>query len=235
MKRQIIISLVMAATLVGCNEKAAEQAPVALELDSMEKKVSYFIGYNTARQLQSEGFTLDEAALSAGAGHLNTGAEPLLTEEEMQAVMTAFQTQIQEKRQNAYNEDMENNLKQGQAFLAANAEREGVVVTDSGLQYEVLAAGTGASPKSTDKVKVNYKGNLISGELFDQGEGVSFTVNHLIPGWVEALPLMKVGAKWKLFVPSELAYGAGGTGKIGPNSTLTFEMELLEIEAPASE
>ncbi len=215
---------------VGCGREAAEQPLPELALDSVEKKVSYVVGYDTARRMRAEGFALDAEVIAAAVEDLNSGRDAKMTDEEMQAAMTAFQTQIQEKRQAQFNLEAEQNLKRGQEFLVVNGEREGVVTTESGLQYEILTAGTGNMPSTTDEVSVNYQGSLITGEVFDSGEGVTFRVDQLIPAWVEALPRMKVGAKWKLFVPADLAYGPGGTGNIGPNSTLIFDMELLSIE-----
>jgi FKBP-type peptidyl-prolyl cis-trans isomerase len=128
----------------------------------------------------------------------------------------------------------EKNLKAGEAFLAANAKKEGVKTTASGLQYKVIKAGTGASPKPTDIVKVHYTGTLVDGTVFDssvqRGEPATFPVNGVIPGWTEALQLMKVGDKWQLVIPSKLAYGEQGPRAIGPNSTLIFDVELLGIE-----
>ncbi len=229
MKKQIIMALALSTTLYGCNKEEAE-APKELTLDTLEQKVSYVIAFDTARRMQAEGFTLDANAVAFAIEHLNSGKESVLSEEEIGATMSTFQSQIQEKRQAAMTQQADGNLKLGQDFLAKNAEREGVVATESGLQYEVVAAGEGASPKPEDTVTVNYKGKLVTGEVFDSGEGVSFRVDQLIPGWVEALPLMKEGGKWNLYIPPELAYGPGGTGNIGPNSTLVFEMELLSIE-----
>lgn len=237
MKKHIIIALVVSLTLSGCKkEESAQSAQAAVTLDSLENKVSYAVGYNMARRMQADGFTLNGDVMKYAIDHFNNGQDSELSDEEINAAMTAFQAQIQEKHQAAFNQQADENLKRGQEFLKANGEREGVVTTTSGLQYEVVQAGEGKSPLPTDLVTVNYKGKLITGEIFDSGEGISFTVNQLIPGWVEALPLMKVGAKWNLYIPAELAYGPGGTGNIGPNSTLVFEMELISIgESAASE
>lgn len=221
--------------IAGCNQDGQSDTQAELSLESIEQKVSYVVGYDTARRMQAEGFTLDADVIAQAVEHLNAGTEAAMTDEEMQAAMMAFQTEIQEKRQAQYSEVADKNQELGQKFLTENKQREEVVTTESGLQYEVLEAGEGKSPQPSDAVTVNYKGSLLSGEVFDSGEDVSFVVNQLIPGWVEALPLMKEGAKWKLFVPSELAYGPGGTGNIGPNETLIFEMELVSIGDTAEE
>ncbi|MFL0800901.1 MAG: FKBP-type peptidyl-prolyl cis-trans isomerase [Agarilytica sp.] len=232
MKKHIIIALAVAATLSGCNKEEAQEAPAAVTLDTLEQKVSYAVGYNMARRMKADGFDLDATVLKYAIDHHNAGNESELSDEEINAAMTAFQTQLQEKQQAAFSQQADENLKRSQEFLAANGKREGVVTTESGLQYEVVEAGTGDAPKPEDYVTVNYKGKSMTGEVFDQGEDVSFQVNQLIPGWVEALPLMKVGAKWNLYIPADLAYGPGGTGNIGPNSALVFEMQLLSIGEP---
>lgn len=233
MNKQIISTFIALVALGGCKSEQAEMEniPAEVTLDTIEKKVSYVLGFDSARRMQSEGFSLEPEAIALAVSEFNEGKESRMSEEEMRAAMTAFQTQMQERRQERMTQAAEENLKRGQEFLAENAKREAVTVLASGLQYEVLTAGEGESPAATDQVSVNYKGSFITGEVFDSGEGVSFQVNQLIPGWVEALPLMSSGAKWKLFVPSDLAYGPGGTGNIGPNSVLVFEMELLSIGA----
>jgi FKBP-type peptidyl-prolyl cis-trans isomerase len=230
-----LVSMAGAALLAlsGCKEEAGIDKAEAVVLDTIVKKVSYIVGYNTANQIKTEGFIMDPEVLAVAVTHSNTDQEPLLNDEEMRATMVAFQTQLQEKRQAQFETASEENLQKGQAFLAENAKREGVVTTESGLQYEVVTAGSGESPKVTDEVSVNYTGLLTTGEIFDEGDDVTFTVGHLIPGWVEALPMMTVGASWKLYVPSELAYGAGDSGNIGPNSTLIFDMELISINPQA--
>lgn len=235
MKTITLASLSLCLMIAGCNQDGQNDTKAELSLESIEQKVSYVVGYDTARRMQAEGFTLDADVIAQAVEDLNAGTEAAMTDEEMQAAMMAFQTEIQEKRQAQYSEVADKNQELGEKFLTENKQRDGVVTTESGLQYEVLEAGEGKSPQPSDEVTVNYKGSLLSGEVFDSGEGVSFVVNQLIPGWVEALPLMKEGAKWKLFVPSELAYGPGGTGNIGPNETLIFEMELVSIGGSAEE
>ncbi len=233
MKKHIIIALVVSLTLSGCKkEESAQNTQEAVTLDTLESKVSYAVGYNMARRMDADGFKLDGAVMKYAIDHFNGGTESELSDEEINAAMTAFQAEIQDKHQAAFAEKVEGNLKRSQEFLKANGEREGVVTTESGLQYEVVEAGDGASPQPSDVVTVDYKGKLITGEVFDSGEGVSFQVNQLIPGWVEALPLMKIGAKWNLYIPAELAYGPGGTGNIEPNSALVFEMKLVSIGEP---
>jgi len=149
--------------------------------------------------------------------------------------MTEYQNQMREKMDIERKDSSKINLKESKAFLAENKEKEGVVTLASGLQYKVLKEGTGPLPQATDKVKTHYVGTLINGTEFDssvkRGEPITFSVNGVIPGWTEALQLMKVGAKWKLFIPPELGYGENGAGNlIGPNAALIFEVELISIE-----
>ncbi len=163
-----------------------------------------------------------------------SGNEPLLTQEEIDAETQAYQ-ETQAKEQEAQMGQMaEQNASDGAAFLAENAKAEGVVVLDSGLQYKVVTEGTGPRPAATDTVEVHYRGTLIDGTEFDssyaRGSTISFGVKQVIAGWTEALQLMPSGSKWQLFIPSDLAYGAGGAGgDIGPNATLIFDVELIQI------
>ena len=159
----------------------------------------------------------------------------MLSEEEMRTVMTAFQKEMAAKQAEMMKSQGEKNKKEGEAFLAENKKKEGVKTLASGLQYKVIKEGTGKTPKATDKVSTHYQGTLIDGTEFDssykRGEPATFPVNGVIPGWTEALQLMKVGSKWQLFVPSKLAYGEKGAGPIiGPNAVLIFTVELLAIK-----
>ena len=235
MKNKISVAAAMfvIAIVSGCN-KDEEQATKEIELETTEQKISYLFGYQTAKQINAQGFTLDPEIVARGVEDVYAGNESALTDEQQQATMVAFQTEVQAKRQEMLSTQREENLAKGQAFLSDNAKREGVVVTESGLQYEVVTAGDGASPTVDDKVKVKYRGTLIDGTEFDKNESMEFVVGRLIPAWIEALPLMKVGDSWKLYAPPELAYGAGETGSIPPNSTLVFEIELLDITTPAA-
>ncbi len=223
---------ISAALLVGCNQEAVStDAPLALE--TLEQKASYAFGLNLGKQFKSDDIAIDIEALSQALRDVNAGTEPRLTQEQIQATMQAFQQKLQAKRADAAKVVSDANQKEGESFLAENGKKEGVVTTASGLQYKVLTAGTGPKPTPTDTVTVHYRGTLLDGTEFDssygRGEPVSFPVTGVIPGWVEALQLMTEGAKWELYIPSELAYGAGGTGgPIGPNATLIFEVELLK-------
>ncbi len=162
------------------------------------------------------------------------GGKTLLTEEEAQAVMSEMQKQMHEQQQAKMAQAAEGNKKEGDAFLAANKGKEGVVTLPSGLQYKVLTAGTGPKPTTSDSVVCNYRGTLINGTEFDssykRGQPATFPVTGVIKGWTEALQLMPVGSKWQLFIPADLAYGDRGAGAdIGPGATLIFEIELLSI------
>jgi FKBP-type peptidyl-prolyl cis-trans isomerase len=236
MKRKFLFTAVVAAVLTGCNEKQAEQ-PKALALETDEARVSYGMGVGLGKRIAQESFQVDVDAFSAGMRHAMTGAEQLLSDEQIGEEMQAFQQRQMEKQQADYDALADKNKAEGEAFLAENAKKEGVVTTDSGLQYKVLTTGEGAKPSETDVVEVHYRGSLLDGTEFDssysRNSTVSFPVNGVIPGWVEALQMMPVGSKWQLYIPSDLAYGPGGTGggPIGPNATLLFDVELIAIKS----
>jgi len=164
-----------------------------------------------------------------------SGAKLLMTEEDLRATLSAFQTEWKQKRAQALRLPAEENRKAGEAFLAENRSKEGVVTLPSGLQYKVLKAGDGKKPTEADTVECRYRGTLLNGNEFDStdraGKPATFKLSGVIPGWKEALQLMPVGSKWQLFIPSQLAYGEQGSGRyIGPNATLVFEVELLAIK-----
>ena len=205
-----------------------------IELTTPKQRISYSIGANIGSNFKRQDMDIDAKALSAGVVDALAG-KTALTEAEMREVMTTFQQEMQTKMQNKQKVDGEANAKKGEEFLAANAKKDGVKTTASGLQYKVIKSGSGKTPKPTDTVKVHYHGTLIDGKVFDssveRNEPVSFPVNGVIPGWTEGLQLMKEGDKWQLFIPSKLAYGERGAGgDIGPNAALIFDVELLAIE-----
>jgi FKBP-type peptidyl-prolyl cis-trans isomerase FklB len=178
---------------------------------------------------------LDSKALAAGIADGLSGAKPALSEDEIRKVLADFQTQMRNRAAAVAQKTADDNKKKGEAFLADNKKQKGVVVLPSGLQYKVIKEGKGAKPKATDTVSVHYRGTLTDGTEFDssikRGEPAEFPVNQVIKGWTEALQLMPVGSKWQLVIPSDLAYGPQGAGaEIGPNSTLVFDVELLEIK-----
>lgn len=192
------------------------------------EKVSYALGLSLGNNLKNSGIdSLDYAKLAKGIEDVLEQKTPEMGVQEAQAIISEFFQALQEKASEA-------TIIAGKSFLAENAKRDGVVTLASGLQYEVITAGTGETPVASDKVKVHYHGTLIDGTVFDssvsRGEPATFGVTQVISGWVEALQLMPVGSKWKLFIPSNLAYGAQGAGQqIGPHTTLVFEVELIDI------
>ncbi|NOY72650.1 MAG: FKBP-type peptidyl-prolyl cis-trans isomerase [Gammaproteobacteria bacterium] len=200
-------------------------------LKSEKEKFSYAVGVQMAQQLRSQGMEVDANAFSQAISDILSGSKPKLSEEEMQAAFTSFQ----EKRQAVVKKQAEENQTAGKAFLENNKKEKDITVLDNGLQYKIITAGSGKKPSASDTVTVHYQGTLINGDEFDssisRGEPATFPVNGVIKGWQEILPLMSTGSKWKVFVPSELAYGDRGAGaQIAPHSTLIFEIELLSIK-----
>ncbi len=186
--------------------------------------------------LHRESIDIDPAIVMQGLKDGLAGTKPLLTEEESRSVLMQLQEDMRKKQAEKAQQMGTANKTQGEAFLAANKSKEGVVTLPSGLQYKILKAGTGPKPTASDSVVCNYRGTLIDGKEFDssykRGEPATFPVSGVIKGWTEALQLMPVGSKWQLFVPADLAYGERGAGAdIGPNSTLIFEVELISIQS----
>lgn len=232
MLKRSIPALAAAAFLLSACAQGADFSSAALDTD--EQKASYGIGLQMGQQLQPAGEGLDRAAFMRGVEDAMAGNEPVIASEEIQAALNAFSQSVNERIAAEREAEGAANRAAGEAYLEENQAREGVQVTESGLQYEVLEEGSGETPGPTDQVRLHYRGTLIDGTEFDssyaRGEPVTFGVGQVIAGWTEALQLMNVGSKYKLFIPSELAYGAGGAGdRIGPNSALIFEVELLDI------
>lgn len=201
------------------------------ELDRLSYALGISMGYNF-RASGIESINVQDFADAVGA--VMNGAPAKMTSEEAKAEVHKFFTELQARQQAEASKMADINKKAGEEFLAANGKRENVLTTPSGLQYEVLREGTGPKPKANESVTVHYTGTLIDGTVFDssveRGEPATFGVNQVIPGWVEALQLMNEGSKWKLFIPSDLAYGPNGAGGvIGPNQTLLFEVELIKV------
>ena len=236
MKKTLVAVAVASAMLVGCGKEEQPVAPVEkpYTLETEEQKLGYSLGLMLGERLKADVDQLDVDALRRAVEAVYSGEEPLLSPEEVEATMMAFQQKKIEDQQAVFAKQAEDNLKAGQDFMAENGKKEGVVTTESGLQYEELTAGEGEHPTGEDTVKVHYRGSLINGTDFDssysRGEPVSFPLNGVIPGWTEGLQLMKPGGKARLVIPAELAYGPGGIGEaIGPNEALVFEVELLEV------
>jgi FKBP-type peptidyl-prolyl cis-trans isomerase len=209
----------------------AASAPPTTEKD----RLSYAIGADIGKRLRADKLDVDPETIYRGIKDGFADAPLAMTEEQIRDTFTEVKTERQAKQAQELKEVTEKNEKEGAAFLAANKNKEGVVVLQSGLQYKVLKAGDGKKPNANDTVKCNYQGTLIDGTEFDssykRGEPAEFPVSGVIKGWTEALQLMPVGSKWQLFIPPDLAYGARGTGgPIGPNATLIFEVELLSIK-----
>lgn len=219
-----VISLFL---LCACTPKSTS---TDIPLDTDEKKMSYAIGHQFGQSLKAQNIKADVDVIAMSIRDvLSSEGNIRMTNEEMfGAIQNMRQQALEGQRKQA-----ETNLKAGQDFLEKNKSKEGVTQTESGLQYQVEKMGDGPKPTADSVVKVHYKGTLISGEEFDssytRGSPAQFPVNEVIPGWTEALQLMPVGSKWKLFIPSQLAYGRQIQGKIPANSTLIFEVELLEI------
>jgi FKBP-type peptidyl-prolyl cis-trans isomerase len=232
MKHSLRTTLLAAATAaaVGFSSFAAANDTLETEKD----KISYVIGLQIAGSLVQIKDEVDLKVLMRGIETGLSGEEPAISQEEAMAVQQAFGQKLQAKREAEMQAAAQKNREEGEAFLAANKGKPGVETTASGLQYKVETAGNGPRPASTDTVKVHYTGTLLDGTKFDssvdRGQPAQFALNAVIPGWTEALQLMPVGSKYTLWIPSDLAYGDRGTpGPIGPNATLKFEVELLEI------
>jgi len=217
----------------------AAKGPAPLVLKTQKEKFSYALGVNTAKRmgesLKKQSVPFDSTIFVRGMRDGFAGGKTLLTDEEVQAALTEMQKQMHDQQQAKMQQASEGNKKEGDAFLAANKGKDGVVTLASGLQYKIVTEGTGPKPTTSDSVVCNYRGTLISGKEFDssykRGQPATFPVTGVIKGWTEALQLMPVGSKWQLFIPADLAYGDRGAGAdIGPGATLVFEIELLSIE-----
>lgn len=226
---------VLGIVLLACQVNAGEN----LVLKDQKDKVSYSIGMNIGNNLKKQSIDVNPDVLAQGIKDALSGSKALMTEQEVNETIMAFQKEMSAKQIERLKELGEKNKKEGEAFLAENKKKEGIITLPSGLQYKVINEGTGETPELTDVVTVNYRGTLIDGTEFDssyrRGQPATFPVNAVIAGWAEALQLMKVGSKWQLFIPSDLAYGEHGAGRdIGPNATLIFDVELLSIKKEAT-
>jgi FKBP-type peptidyl-prolyl cis-trans isomerase len=217
-------------TTAGCGQDSGVKK---VELKNLTDSASYAIGADIARTFKRQNIEINKDALIQGFAEYSDG-NGSINEETVNAILTKFQQKMREEQQAKANKEAEENLKKGNEFLEKNKKEKGVKVTPSGLQYKVIKMGKGPKPKLTDKVKVNYKGTLIDGTVFDssydRGQPAVFPVNGVIKGWQEAIPMMPVGSKWTLYIPANLAYGERAPKQIGPNQVLIFEVELLGIE-----
>jgi FKBP-type peptidyl-prolyl cis-trans isomerase len=216
---------------------AAPAAAPSGKPESLQDRASYTIGLNLGKSLKTNDIQANIDLIVKGLRDGLGGGQALLTDEEMQTTMQTLQQQVTAQQEAKRKALGEKNKVEGEAFLAKNKEKPGVKTTASGLQYEVISEGTGPMPKATDSVTVNYKGTLMDGTVFDSSydrkEPVTFVLNQVIPGWTEGVQLMKVGSKYKFYIPSAMGYGERGAGNtIGPNTPLIFEVELLSIGKP---
>lgn len=237
MKRTLValasVALCFTQVAIASNEKVAP-------LQDKKDKISYSIGVDVGKSIQKQKIDINTDAFIRGFKEGHSDKLSSMTEDEVRETLLGLQNEMLEKQKEELKVLAAKNLAEGERFLAENKKRKDVIALESGLQYRVITPGKGDAPKATDTVTTHYVGKLINGQEFDssraRGEPVKFVVNGVIPGWTEALELMKPGAKWELFIPPKLAYGEHGIGQvIGPNSTLIFEVELLNVEKPTAE
>jgi len=240
--KKIWLSLLLATVIIApLAAQSAKTQPAKKPPTTPQEQAGYSIGMSVGQNLVTQGLdkdVIDPAMLARGIVDALTGADPALTDEQAMAAMQQIQQTMQARQQQMQAQakvEGQQALAAGEAYLKANAQKQGVTVLPSGLQYKVLQEGEGESPAATDTVKVHYKGTLINGEQFDssidRGEPAEFPVNRVIPGWTEALQKMQVGDRWQLVIPAKLAYGEDGRPPvIPPNSVLVFEVELLEVQ-----
>ncbi len=244
--RMLLLVFAMGIGLIACETQQAsakEETSASksksgevtkTSLKSTDDKLNYSVGYEIGMNIKRNNLALNEAIFMKGINDSVAEKDPLLSEEEMREVKQEHAKTQREQRKKEREELGTKNKEEGEKFMAENKAKDGVVTTESGLQYKVLKAGEGEKPKETDRVEVNYKGTLIDGTEFDssfkRNKPATFAVNRVVKGWSEALQLMPVGSKWQLYIPADLGYGPRGAGaKIGPNAVLIFEVELLKI------
>lgn len=245
----------LALTLAACTKPADDAAkkdeakpaaeaakdPKAIPgLETERERVSYMVGQDIAKTLEPIKDEVDIKLIAQAIEESFAGKPPKITDEQANEIRNEFGQKLQKKRAEEAKALSEKNVKEGETFLAANGKKSGVVTTKSGLQYQVLTEGKGAKPKDTDTVRVHYKGTLLDGKTFDSSydrkQPAEFILGQVVPGWSEGVALMPVGSKYKFWIPSKLAYGeSGAAGVIGPNATLVFEVELLDIVKPEAE
>ncbi|MEM1250637.1 MAG: FKBP-type peptidyl-prolyl cis-trans isomerase [Acidobacteriota bacterium] len=234
MKSIPVLAVVCLAAFVACGAESTATAAQGEDsgLETFEQRLSYIVGANLGKQLAADGIEVDLDVVLQGLKDTLSGGEMKIGQDQIQATMQELQSKMQEKMTAA----AQTNLEAGQAFLAENGTKEGVVTLDNGLQYRIISEGTGAKPAATDRVTVHYTGTLIDGTKFDssrdRGMPTTFGLNQVIAGWTQALQLMSVGSQWEVFIPAELGYGMQPPpgSPIGPNSALVFDVELIGIE-----
>jgi FKBP-type peptidyl-prolyl cis-trans isomerase FklB len=232
---RILVAILISISMMPIVSIAAEKGT----LTNQEEKESYSIGYQLGEGIRGKEFDVVFKALVRGMQDALAGEEPLLSKKEMKSTVLDLQKRMRLERDKATKKQAQENLEKGKAFLEENGKKEGVVTLPSGLQYKVVAAGSGKSPKPDGTVTVHYRGTFIDGTEFDssysRGKPEKIQVSSVIRGWTEALPLMKKGAKWQIFLPPYLGYGDRRRGRIAPNSTLVFDIELIAIDSAKGE
>lgn len=237
----IILALGMSLSLVACqkgnNGSSMASNGVKPDTTKMRDRVSYSIGYSMGKNFKENDATEDinPAVVEKGMSDAMTGDDSLMTQDQMRKAISDFRTDMMQKQQKKQQALAQKGTQESKKFLAENKTKKGVITTKSGLEYKILKKGTGPTPKASDTVVVDYSGKLVNGKVFDssykRGKPATFPVDHVIPGWTEALEMMHVGAKWRLFIPPNLAYGSRGAGNvIPPNSVLIFDVELHSIK-----
>jgi FKBP-type peptidyl-prolyl cis-trans isomerase len=225
-----LIAVMLGIVLFSTNCLGAD----GLELRDQKDKESYSLGYQFGQSLKHQGLAVNLEVYTAGIRDALSGAKPQLSQEEVNKTVLEIQSRVMAAQQKEMQEMADKNLSEGKIFLEANKKKEGVKTLSSGLQVKVLAEGSGKTPKAADEVTVNYRGTLTDGTEFDssyrRGKPLTVKVNGVIRGWSEALQLMREGSRWQLFIPPDLAYGERGMGRIPPNSTLIFEVELISVK-----
>lgn len=234
MKLRLMTTLIAGLTMTQLAVAAPAAAPTTLQ-----DQISYTIGVDMGKNLKTQSISVNPDMLSQGIKDGMAGGALLMTQPQMDAALKQFQQQMSAKQQQAMQKMSAQNSKDGADFLAKNKTQAGVVTLKDGLQYKVIQPGSGISPVATDTVSVDYEGSFINGQVFSstyqQGQPVTFQVSQVIPGWQEALKMMKPGAEWMLYIPASLAYGEQGVGdSIGPNETLIFKIHLISVTAPAA-
>lgn len=224
----------IAASALSVGSVAIAEESAANKFENKEAQIGYAFGVMFGQRMRNELGDIDLDQFSNGMKTAFNGEPQLLSDEEIAQILTEYQREMQQQQIANLQKQGEENKKIGDAFLAENKNKEGVVTLESGLQYKVLTEGKGPQPSASDSVTVHYTGSFINGEVFDssveRGQPATFPVNGVIAGWTEALQLMPTGSKWQLFIPSDLAYGPNGNRSIGPNETLLFEVELIEVK-----
>ncbi len=223
------------AAVMGLAMSTAMAATDATSLTTDKDKLSYSIGADLGKNFKTQGIDINPEVLAKGMQDGMSGAQLILTEQQMKDVLNKFQKDLMAKRSAEFNKKSEENKTKGESFLKENKAKPGVVVLPSGLQYKIIETGSGAKPSKSDTVTVEYTGRLIDGTVFDStektGKPATFQVSQVIPGWTEALQLMPAGSTWEIYVPSGLAYGPRSVGgPIGPNETLIFKIHLISVK-----